>query len=111
MLVAKRLRDGRRAKAAAGGHATGSTPYGWRSGKRGNDNPNGALVPIPAEQAALRRMAEVRDGGSSTREIAATLTAERHPTKRGGAWSSATVSRILSRRVIDSDSVAVEGNS
>lgn len=114
MLVAKRLRDGRRAKAAAGGHATGSTPYGWRSGKRGADNPNGALVPIPAEQAALRRMIDMRESGSSTREIAATLTAEDHPTKRGGAWSSATVSRILNRHTVeltDANSSAVDGNS
>lgn len=70
MLVAKRLRDGRRAKAAAGGHATGATPYGWRSGKRSAENPNGALVPIPAKQSALRRMAELRESGASTRVIA-----------------------------------------
>lgn len=98
MLVAKRLRDGRKAKAAAGGHATGSTPYGWRSAKRTADNPNGAVVPVPVEQAALRRMYDLQAAGQSTRDIAATLTAEGHPTKRGGAWSSATVSRILARR-------------
>lgn len=118
MLVAKRLRDGRRAKAAAGGHATGSTPYGWRSGKRSTENPNGALVPIPAEQAALRRMAELRESGASTREIAAALTREGHPTKRGGAWSSATVSRIMSRQAtepsaagISNTVLVIEGNS
>lgn len=96
-MIAKRLRDGRRAKAAAGGHATGATPYGWRSGKRGPNNPNGALVPVPFEQAALRRMNELRDAGASTHQIADILIAEGHPTKRGGRWASATVSRILSR--------------
>jgi DNA invertase Pin-like site-specific DNA recombinase len=101
MLVAKRLRDGRRAKAAAGGHATGSTPYGWSSAKRSVDNPAGALVPVPAEQAALSRMLELRDVGRSTREIAAVLTAEGHPTKRGGVWSSPTVSRILAHQSAD----------
>lgn len=99
MLVAKRLRDGRRAKAAAGGHATGATPYGWKSGKRGPGNPNGALEPVPAEQAALRRMVELRAAGASTHQIADTLTAEGHPTKRGGRWASATVSRILARQI------------
>ena len=98
MLVAKRLRDGRRAKAAAGGHATGSTPYGWRSAKRSSENPAGALVPVPIEQTALTRMTELREAGESTRRIAAKLTAEGHPTKRGGTWSSATVSRILARQ-------------
>jgi DNA invertase Pin-like site-specific DNA recombinase len=101
MLVAKRLPDGRRAKAAAGGHATGATPYGWRSAKRSADNPSGALVPVRAEQAALARMTELRAAGASTRTIAMTLTAEGHPTKRGGSWSSATLSRILARETSD----------
>jgi DNA invertase Pin-like site-specific DNA recombinase len=96
-MIAKRLRDGRRAKAAAGGHSTGATPYGWRSAKRGPGNPNGALVPVPAEQAALRRMIDLHNAGASTHQIADTLTAEGHPTKRGGRWASATVARILAR--------------
>ncbi|OKH63148.1 resolvase [Mycobacterium sp. SWH-M3] len=104
-MIAKRLRDGRRAKAAAGGHATGATPYGWKSGKRSADNPNGALVPVPEEQAALRRMIELHHTGASTHQIADTLTAEGHPTKRGGRWASATVARILARQVVK-DAVA-----
>lgn len=98
-MIAKRLRDGRRAKSAAGGHATGATPFGWKSARRGPGNPNGALVPVPAEQAALRRMWELSAAGSSTRQIADTLTAEGHQTKRGGRWASATVSRILTRPI------------
>ncbi|MGU3497632.1 recombinase family protein [Mycobacterium sp. C31M] len=97
-LIAKRLRDGRRAKAAAGGHAIGATPYGWSSGKRSADNPSGALVPVPEEQAALLRMKSLAEQGKSTRQIAAALTDEGHPTKRGGAWSGATVARILARQ-------------
>ena len=42
-------------------------------------------------------MVELRDAGASTHQIAATLTAEGHPTKRGGSWASATVARILAR--------------
>lgn len=97
-LIAKRLRDGRKTKAAAGGHATGSTPFGWRSEKRNANNPNGRLVAVPAEQKALARMLELHKAGASSREIAAVLTEEGHATKRGGQWASATVTRIIARR-------------
>jgi DNA invertase Pin-like site-specific DNA recombinase len=96
-LIAKRLRDGRNAKAANGGHATGSPPYGWRVDKPSPANPNGALVPEPAEQRALARMTALHHDGKSTREIASVLAAEGHPTKRGGRWSSPVVARILQR--------------
>jgi len=110
-LISKRLRDGRKAKAAAGGHAIGATPYGWRSTRRSADNPNGALVPVPEEQVALARMLELSAQGQSTRQIAAVLTAEKHPTKRGGSWSGPTVSRILSRQIQTAEPVAIEGDS
>lgn len=96
-LIAKRLRDGRNAKAANGGHATGSPPYGWRVDAKSADNPHGALVPEPAEQAALARMRELQAVGYSTREIARVLAEEGHPTKRGGRWTSPVVARILAR--------------
>lgn len=89
-MVVKRLRDGRKAKAARGGHAVGPAPYGYKA-------VNGELVPIPEQIAALDRMRRLRRRGMSTRAIAATLTAEGHPTARGGAWSSPTVARILER--------------
>ena len=89
-MIADRLEAARKAKAAAGGYAHGPLPYGWRS-------EGGKLILHPTEQTALRRMRELRDAGKSTRDIAAILTAEGHPTKRGGEWSSPTVSRILSR--------------
>ena len=96
-LIAKRLRDGRKAKAANGGHSTGSPPYGWRTDEPNAANPHSALVADPAEQAALARMKAMAAQGVSTREIARVLTAEGHPTKRGGQWSSPTVARILHR--------------
>jgi len=88
LITIKRLRDGRTAKAKAGGHANGAYPYG-----------QGPLGPIEAEQAALTRMLALRDDGASTYTVAATLTREGHPTKRGGTWSSASVSRILTRQL------------
>lgn len=96
-MIAKRLRDGRKAKAAAGGHATGAVPYGWRSEKRSPENPHGKLVAVPAEQRSLARILELHREGSSSREIAAVLIAEGHPTKRGGQWASATITRIIAR--------------
>ncbi|HEU5159028.1 MAG TPA: recombinase family protein [Streptosporangiaceae bacterium] len=89
-LINKRLRDGRRIKRAATGHCEGRPEYGWRSNK-------GKRTPIPAEQKARQRMRELRDAGNSTRQIAAILAAEGHPTQRGGQWSSPVVSRILAR--------------
>lgn len=99
-MIADRLEAARKAKAAAGGYAHGALPYGWRS-------EGGELVPHETEQAALRRMRELHDAGKSTREIAATLIAQGHPTKRGGRWSSPTVARILSR---DAKAIAMGGN-
>ncbi|RAU93501.1 resolvase [Mycobacterium colombiense] len=97
MLIAKRLREGRRAKRAAGGHAEGPTPYGWRAEKRSETNPAGRLVPDPAEQGALARMKALAAQGESTRAIADVLTLEGYPTRRGGAWSHGAVARILKR--------------
>jgi hypothetical protein len=56
------------------------------------------LVPNEQEQTALARMIELHNAGASTHRIADTLTAEGHPTKRGGKWSSPTASRILARQ-------------
>lgn len=89
-MIADRLEAARKAKAAAGGYAHGALPYGRRS-------EGGKLIPHDAERVTLRRMRELRDAGKSTRDITAALTAEVHPTKRGGEWSSPTVSGILSR--------------
>jgi DNA invertase Pin-like site-specific DNA recombinase len=89
-MTVDRLAAGRHAKAAKGGYAHGALPYGYRSVK-------GQLVPEPTEQRALARMAELHRAGQSTRKIARVLTAEGHPTKRGGPWSSPVVARILGR--------------
>lgn len=96
-LIAKRLRDGRNTKAAKGGHPTGSPPFGWCTEKRHAGNPNGKLVQVPAEQKALQRMRALAAQGETLQGIARTLTAEGHPTKRGGQWSAVTVGRIVKR--------------
>ncbi|AWG65278.1 resolvase [Mycobacteroides abscessus] len=90
-MITDRLESARKAKAAAGGYAHGALPYGYRS-------EGGKLVPHRLEQDALRRMVELSGDGYSTRQIAAKLSEEGHPTKRGGNWVGATVARILSRQ-------------
>lgn len=89
-MVVKRMRDGRRAKAAHGGRAVGPAPYGYRA-------QSGMLHPIPAEQDALTLMRDLRAAGQTCAFIAAALSHEGYPTKRGGRWTSPVVSRILSR--------------
>ena len=85
-LIVKRLKDGRAAKAQAGGHAVGAYAYGW--------GPDG---PIPKQQAALKLMRSLKSQGASTRAIAQALQDGNHPTARDGGWSSPTVARILAR--------------
>lgn len=87
-MIALRLRVGRRRKADSGGYAYGSPPFGHRSVER-------SLVPDPAEQAAVARMRELAGEGQSLRQIAATLDAEGHTSKRGGKWHPTTVGRAL----------------
>jgi DNA invertase Pin-like site-specific DNA recombinase len=89
-MTVDRLAAGRAAKAARGGYAHGALPYGYRS-------QGGKLIPVPAEQHALATMKALADQGVPVREIARVLTAEGHPTKRGGEWCAATVARILKR--------------
>jgi DNA invertase Pin-like site-specific DNA recombinase len=86
--IAKRLRNGRAAKKAAGGYAGGAPAYGVKA-------EGGALVEDDAEAAGLRRAQQLKAEGASLRAIAATLNEEGVPTKRGGRWSASTVSRLL----------------
>jgi DNA invertase Pin-like site-specific DNA recombinase len=95
--IVKRLRDGRRAKRAAGGHSEGAPSFGWAAEGRSADNPHGALVVDQAERRAVELMRELHAEGRSLRQICDRLTAEGVPTKRGGRWQPNTVRRILDR--------------
>jgi DNA invertase Pin-like site-specific DNA recombinase len=88
-MVVKRLRNGRAAKAEAGGYAYGGPPYGWRA-------EDGALVRDDAEQAVRTRMRAMRGQGASFGRIADALNAEGIPARRG-RWHSQTVARALER--------------
>ncbi|MEO7573340.1 MAG: recombinase family protein [Acidimicrobiales bacterium] len=90
-LIAARMRAGRELKAERGGYAGfGSPPFGMRAEAK-------ELVPVADEQAAIRRIVELRGQGRSLPEIVEVLEAERLRSKRGGRWHPQTVSRVLQR--------------
>lgn len=93
-LIAKRLRDGRRVKAAAGKHAVGAYPYGFRAGGEGRDRD---AVPDPTEQEVIGRILSLRASGASYRAVADTLDCEGHPTRYGGSWAATAVRAIVLR--------------
>jgi len=89
-MIAKRLRDGQRAKAERGGYAYGRPAYGTRADDR-------ELVPDEREQVTLARIAELHAAGVSLRQMAETLTAEGHQPRRAGKWHPHTLARIVAR--------------
>jgi DNA invertase Pin-like site-specific DNA recombinase len=90
-LTVARLRNGKQHKQERGGFIGGQVPYGWRS-------VDGNLVEDDQEQAAIRRMRELRAGGSSYRAIVDALAAAGIPTKRGETtWTPDAVRRVLTR--------------
>lgn len=74
-----------------------------RTGKVYNHAPYGfrvegdSLVPVPAEQDAIRLMRELREDRQSFAAIAAALVGRSVPAKQGGRWDAKTVARILGR--------------
>lgn len=89
-MTVARLAASRKVKAASGGYAHGTEPYGYRS--RG-----GKLVAVPAEQRALSMMKELAAVGHTLTDIAQRLNDDGVPTRRGGTWRHGTVARILKR--------------
>jgi DNA invertase Pin-like site-specific DNA recombinase len=89
-MITKRLRNGRREKAAQGGYAQGRPPFGYRA-------EGGELVPDDAEQVALKQMRRMRDRGKSYREIATALTAKGIAPRQSDRWHAQTVARIVER--------------
>lgn len=88
-LIAKRLRNGRKTKAASGGYAHGAPAYGQKAVDK-------ELTLDEDEAAVLAKMREWQTEGVSIRGIADRLNAEEIPTKRGGRWHATTVNRLLS---------------
>jgi len=74
------------------GNVYGPTPFGYR-------REGATLLPVVAEQAALREAQRLDTEGASFREIAAMLTARGVMPHRGKAWYASTVRAILRSRI------------
>lgn len=97
-LIAQRTTEGLRQRREQG-RPWNHPPLGWRvsgSDRRalgGEDTRK--LVPVKAEQATLTLIRGLREQDVSYAKIAAQLTAEGRPTKRGGTWAAMTVRETL----------------
>jgi site-specific DNA recombinase len=87
-LIAQRTSDAL-AELRRQGRVWNHAPFGWVA------DAEGYLRPVPAEQDTLARIRELRAEGLSYARVAAALTEEGRPTKRGGRWAAATVHSVL----------------
>jgi DNA invertase Pin-like site-specific DNA recombinase len=99
-MVVKRMKDGKRAKAASGRHAEGEYPFGYRGEGSGKTRDK---VPDEDEQKAVRRIVELRQAGGSYRAIAATLDAEGFKPRRAPRWYPMSVRAIAEREMATSE--------
>lgn len=80
----------------------GSVPYGQSLDHAGRKNKKGnpvELIANAAEIETIRRIRELASTGLTIRAIAAALLAEGRQPRRGTSWSTATLSRLLSRPI------------
>lgn len=87
-LIAKRLRSGRKTKAANGGYAYGSPAYGQQATDK-------TLTVDENEAAVIEQMRAWQEEGASIRGICIRLNDQGIPSKRGGKWYPTTVARLL----------------
>ena len=92
-LIRLRLSRGRAAKAARGGFAYGSPPFGARSEDR-------ALVPEPREAEAVAFARKLRAQGASYRGICAALTDAGYKPRRAACWHPMVIRRVLAREQV-----------
>ncbi len=93
-MIVKRMRDGRKAKAAAGRHSVGPYPFGYQGDGVGRERD---AVPVRAEQPIIGRIVDLHAQGMPYREIVDILTAEGQRPPKGDRWHPATVRRIALR--------------
>lgn len=92
--VVKRLRDGRRAKAAEGKHAVRPYAFGYEGTGKGRERDAG---PRADEQHAVARIVAMRAAGEPYRTIAAALDAEGLRPRKAQRWSAAAVRNVALR--------------
>ena len=91
--INKRTSGGRAVKAAQGGYAGGSAPYGYRVD-------NGRLVVVPEEAEWVRYIFSARDAGETMWSICNKLNSEGVKTHRGKNFAPATISAILDNKKV-----------
>ena len=93
-LIAKRMRDGRKAKQADGRKSTGDYAFGYGPGGKGREKD---AVPNDDEQTTVRRIIALRAEGKPYRAIAERLDAEGLKPRRAAAWSAMSVRAVVQR--------------
>jgi len=81
----------------AKGVRLGGSPLGRQRTAEVDEEGRRLMADVASELATVARIDALRAEGHTLREIAATLTAEGHATKRGGAWAAFTVLKVLRR--------------
>jgi DNA invertase Pin-like site-specific DNA recombinase len=94
--INKRMRDGRKAKAATGRHSVGAYAFGYHGDGVGRDRD---AAPLSDEQETVQRIVELRRAGRSYREIASTLDAEGLRPRIAPTWSAMSVRNIATREM------------
>lgn len=93
-MLTKRMRDGRRLKAAQGRHAAGIYPFGYRGHHANRTVDKG---PDETEQPTVQRIVELRDDGAPYRSIAAQLDREGRRPRYAKSWSAMAVRNVWER--------------
>jgi DNA invertase Pin-like site-specific DNA recombinase len=75
----------------------GREGYGWRRSDELDAEGRKVVVEVAEEREAVARVLDLHGAGLSLRAIAGALTAEGRATKRGGAWRSETIRKIVLR--------------
>jgi DNA invertase Pin-like site-specific DNA recombinase len=99
--VVKRMRDGRRAKAATGRKSVGAYAFGYRGHGAGRERD---AMPDPIERVVVNRIIELRRDGMSYRAIAVSLDSEGHRPRRAALWSPMAVRNVVLREAVGTSS-------
>jgi DNA invertase Pin-like site-specific DNA recombinase len=86
----------------------GRDGYGWKRLDELDSEGRKVVVAVEEERESVARVLDLHQAGLSLRSIAGALTAEGRATKRGGAWRSETVRKIVMRHAPKAASVGSE---
>ena len=101
-LIGERTKEALHHKRRNGQKLGGLSPFGYRPVDRGIRTPDGRIVidlePVPAEQAVIELIRELRDDGETYRLIADRLNSSATPTRTGAPWSAKVIRDICQRK-------------